>query len=275
MSTAKKNKRVDVTEEGDKHKKLKHEYVPIDIKKEVRDLSNVNTLGQGLSMERFSDVIRYCIFHILPADIFHSIQMDANTKGLLNIPQYVSLFERIEVNYKHFMNVVKYFCKNIYAKYPGINAYSISCSCFNYTANSTELELHPNQLIIGYGEEFYIVPEAREKWTENQEKVSMDSSNAAFLEIVYPYTFHFDMVADEIKIEQIDDIQFASQILYHIIYFIMDQTQHVNLLNLVVTSMDPKKKNPEFGKLLDTLTKHEKLNQFYTTFNSIYQKYIN
>jgi len=281
-----KNEKNEKKDNNNNNKKSKLDIVYIDLSKELERLNE--NIHLGISRERFNDIIRYCIFHILPADIFHYVKVDQdylinnnnnddiNVTKLSNIPEYVTLFQTIQLNYLYFQNIIKKYCKTIYKKHPGENVYSVSCSCINYKVleENHKIELVPNQLILWKSEnEFYICPNAREEWREMKSKI--ENENFMETDIQYPYKFRFKIpnITDEITTE-IEEIQFTSQIIYYLMHFILDYTQDKNMIDLVVNWLDQEKKSNDFNILVESIIQHEKIKHFYNTFQKIYLKTI-
>lgn len=251
-------------------KKQKVSHHNITMEEELKDLID-NCNQYGISQEKFNNVVQYCVFHLLPVDIIHYIDHDddeeiksVNKKKLKKVLD-ISLFKTMDLHYQYLENLIKRFCKSIYKQYPKENPYSISCSCLDYKVNNNNsIELIPNKLILWQGDEYNIVPEAREKWNEQD-------NNNTFMNINIPYTVQF--INNNYNLEIIQDIQFASQILFHLNHFILNKTKSIDLNALFKNWID--KSSNEFNNVLDSILKDPNIQQMCNTFNKIYLKNTN
>jgi hypothetical protein len=273
----------------------------------INPVQNVNKLIEsmkyGISEERFADVIRYCIFHLLPADILHHIQpncllendvldlnfVDENSSKfkdeiikLHNVPEYVAFMNTLEINYKYFKTMIQYYCEHIYESNPGVNVYSVSCSCLNYKINDSksQIEVIPNKLILWKGDKFYIVNDSkvRKEWKRIKNDC-IDSSFQDFIQnnVEFPFPIYFQKSAgttvpcySKEELDKIDEIQFMSQIIFYIMQFLLDYTQEIMLVKYVVEFFDSNKKDTKFNKMIDSILKHCKIKAMYKKINTIW-----
>ena len=323
-----------IKKEKDTNSKLIDKETKIKIKKEnihsqesillvINPVQNVTYLIEsmtyGISEERFADVIRYCIFHLLPADILHHIQpnclletdtmdlnfIDEEMKPILkddslklknefielrNIPEYVAFMNTLETNYKYFKSMIQSYCESIYKSNPGVNVYSVSCSCLNYKINEskTQIEVIPNKLILWKGDEFHIVDDnkIRKKWKQ----IKSNHSGSGFQDFIennveFPFPIYFQKAGTAVpcnpansneiygkeELDKIDEIQFMSQIIFYIMQFLMDYTQEMMLVKYIVEFFDSNKKDTEFNNMIDSILKHWKIKAIHKKINTIWR----